>query len=214
MKKYLLTFALVLCTLPAFSQPFFWQQEKIWSVSTGWKHYSLNSGVYDVGQLELSTYVNPTLGWEFVAKLEWGKGYFSFSPVGLIGLPLLIYSSTHGGDRALNMIGAFSSIACAKIPIYVADWFEITPQWDLLKFTKTDCFDKLKLNASVGLSMRFYPFCELWPMNTFFISPFVDFDFAYKKHLADYWGEQHYRLKNTRSQLFGYSFGITAGMWF
>ena len=69
MKKYLLTFALVLCTLPAFSQPFFWQQEKIWSVSTGWKHYSLNSGVYDVGQLELSTYVNPTLGWEFVAKL-------------------------------------------------------------------------------------------------------------------------------------------------
>lgn len=158
MKKYLLTFALVLCTLPAFSQPFFWQQEKIWSVSTGWKHYSLNSGVYDVGQLELSTYVNPTLGWEFVAKLEWGKGYFSFSPVGLIGLPFLIYSSTHGGNRALNMIGAFSSIACAKIPIYVADWFEITPQWDLLKFTKTDCFDKLKLNASVGLSMRFYPF--------------------------------------------------------
>ena len=171
------------------AQPIFWQEDRNLSVDAGYKHASLNCGTFDVAFIEATMYFNPTLGWEFFTKFEYGKDYFSFSPLSLVGLPFWIYSATHGGEATSNLVGALAAISTARLPIYVWDWFEVSPYWDLFKLTKIYDSKKLKINADVGLQLKnagnFYS--ESWAGN----------------------------IKRTdKSLFFGYSYGVTIGYYF
>lgn len=200
----------------AHSQPLFWQESRNLSVDAGYKHASLNSGEFDIAYLEATAYFNPQLGWEYSVKFEYGKNYFSFSPMALVGLPFWIYTSTHGGSSFSNLVGAISALSAAKLPIYVWDWFEITPYWNLLKLTKLYDSEKLKINADVGLQLKFYPFYSTWSLTTQYISPFCQYDFAYKKNASEFlytsWSD---KIKRSDKSLFhGYSWGISIGYYF
>lgn len=217
--KRLLLLAIALCFFSAgrvLAQPFFYSEGRNFSAQVSYKQSVHNCGTFDVARVEATAYMNPTLGWEFVAGFEVGKNYFSFSPVGLIGLPGWIYHSTHGSSSDMKMIGALLSIATAKLPIGICDWLEVTPYWDLLKFTKV--YDsKLKLNADVGLQLKLYPLSGTYSyFNTLFVASFIEYDFAYKKnagqYMYDYWG---YNIRRSDKSLFrGYSWGVTVGMYF
>ncbi|MGM9763280.1 MAG: hypothetical protein ACI3ZQ_04605 [Candidatus Cryptobacteroides sp.] len=212
MKKVVLGILAGLLLCEALSaQPIFWSENRNFGIRAGYRRANLNVGTFDVGYIDATAYFTPQLGWEFSAKIEYGKDYFSFSPVGLIGLPFWIYSTTHHGSSTSNLIGAIFSIASAKAPIHIWDWFEITPSWDFLKFTKV--YDtKLKVNAEVGLELKFYPFCETYSMTTFFISPFCFYNFGYKKNASEY---SYLGVKKEKASIFrGYTFGATIGMYF
>lgn len=202
------------CELKA--QPIFWQEDRNLSVDAGYKHASLNCGTFDVAFIEATMYFNPTLGWEFFTKFEYGKDYFSFSPLSLVGLPFWIYSATHGGEATSNLVGALAAISTARLPIYVWDWFEVSPYWDLFKLTKIYDSKKLKINADVGLQLKFYPLCSSYSLSTLYISPFVQYDFAYKKNAGNFYSESWAgNIKRTdKSLFFGYSYGVTIGYYF
>lgn len=196
--------------------PFFWQEGHNIGINAGYKKLSLNSGTFDVGFVELSCFINPSLGWEFTSKIEYGNDYFSFSPSGLIGLPFWAYSTSHGNDRDMNTIGALLSVASAKLPLYILDWLEITPYWDLLKFTKIYDNDKFIINGDLGLQVKIYPLCESNVMNTLYITGFCLYNYAYKKDASKYYYEHWSKnIKRTDKSLFyGYSYGATIGYYF
>ena len=77
------------------SQPVFYVEDTPLSADAGYKRSVLNCETLDVAFVEATTYFNPQLGWKFSTKLEYGKNYFSFSPLALANLPFWIYSSTH-----------------------------------------------------------------------------------------------------------------------
>lgn len=216
MKKLFLCLCLLVLSISINAQPIFWQEDRCLSVDAGYKRANLNCGNFDIAFIEATAYFEPQLGWEFSTRFEYGKDYLSFSPLSLIGLPFWIYSSTHGGEASVNLIGAIASIATAKLPIYIWDWFEITPSWDLFKLTKLYDDKKLKINANVGLQLKFYPLCWTYPVETLYISPYCHYEFAYKKNAADFaynwWGDN---IKRTdKSLFFGYSFGVAVGYYF
>ena len=132
----MLLFVLTASVSKAQRPPIFCTEEKCFGVNAGYKHLSLNAGSFDVGYVELSCFINPTLGWEFTTNLEYGKDYLSFSPSGLLGLPFWIYATSHNSGREANMLGAILSVASARMPLKICDWLEFDPGWNLLKLTK------------------------------------------------------------------------------
>ena len=103
----MLLFVLTASVSKAQRPPIFWTEEKCFGVNAGYKHLSLNAGSFDVGYVELSCFINPTLGWEFTTNLEYGKDYLSFSPSGLLGLPFWIYGSANKNISILSIFYSF-----------------------------------------------------------------------------------------------------------
>lgn len=219
MKKALLLLLCVISsamTLKASQPPIFWEEGKRIGINAGYKQLSLNCGKFDAGYIELSCYFNPTLGWEFTTKFEYGKDYISLSPSGLLGLPFWLFTTSHGGADESKMVGALLSVASAKLPIKACDWLEFTPYWDLLRFTKIYKSGRFKVNGDVGMQIKIYPFCSSYSASTFFISGFCLYNFAYKKNASDYiyerWGDN---IKRTdKSLFFGMSYGGSIGFYF
>lgn len=212
----MLLFVLTASVSKAQRPPIFWTEEKCFGVNAGYKHLSLNAGSFDVGYIELSCFINPTLGWEFTTNLEYGKDYLSFSPSGLLGLPFWIYATSHNSGREANMLGAILSVASARMPLKICDWLEFDPGWNLLKLTKLYKSGKFKLNGDIGLQIKIYPFCQSFTASTFFISGHCLYNFAYKKNASDYifeaWGNN---IKRTdKSLFFGFSYGGSIGFYF
>lgn len=212
----MLLFLLTASTLKAQQPPIFWDEGKSFGVNAGYKHLSLNAGSFEVGYIELSCFINPSLGWEFTTNLEYGENYLSFSPSGLLGLPFWIYAVSHKSGREANMLGAILSVASARMPIKTCDWLELDPGWNLLKLTKLYKSGKFKLNGDIGMQIKIYPFCQSFKASTFFISGHCFYNFAYKKNASDYifetWG--HNIKRTDKSLFFGFSYGGSIGFYF
>lgn len=198
------------------SQPLFYDEGRNINIDAGYKRANLNCGTFDVAYVEATTYLDPVLGWEFSTKFELGKDYISFSPLSIVGLAGWIYASTHGSGKDVSLIMALLSISSAKLPIYVWDWFEVTPYWNLLKFTKIYDEGKFKLNADVGLQLKFYPFCSSYSISTLYLSPFCQYDFAYKKNASDFrYTSYGPNIKQMDKSLFhGWACGMSIGYYF
>lgn len=219
MKKFVIALLLLtvsLLELKSQQPPFFWREGHNFGINAGYKKLSLNCGDFEAGFVEISCFMRPSLGWEFTTKFEYGPNYLSFSPSGLIGLPFWVYSSSHGGDSDSNALGAILSVASAKLPIYIMDWLEVCPYWDILKFSKLYKSKKFRVNGDLGLQIKLYPFCTIPKISTFFISGFCLYNFAYKKDPSAYnnepWSNQ--RKRSNKSPFFGYSYGATIGCYF
>lgn len=198
------------------SQPLFYDEGRNINIDAGYKRANLNCGTFDVAFVEATAFINPELGWEFSAKFEIGKDYLSFSPVALLGLPFSIYCTTHDSDPAVTLLAMVLAVSSAKLPIYVWDWFEVTPYWNLLKFTKIYDEGKFKLNADVGLQLKFYPFCNSYSISTLYLSPFCQYDFAYKKNASDFrYTSYGPNIKQMDKSLFhGWACGMSIGYYF
>ena len=213
MKKAIATLlsSIIMATV-SLAQPHYYQAEKSVSVAAGYSNIHMNVDNFQVAFLEGTYYMNPQLGWEFSARVEYGKNYLSFEPIGLLGLPMWIYSSSHGLGRESNMIGALLSIASAKLPIAVDSEgiFEITPYWSLLKFTRF-YDDKFRINGDLGLQVKLFPIALFNWSSTLYISGFAQWDWGYSRN-HNYYGR--YNIKDNRSDFFGYAWGVQLGYYF
>ena len=171
----------------------------------------MNVDNFQVAFLEGTYYMNPQLGWEFSARVEYGKNFLSVEPIGLLGLPIWIYSSSHGLGRESNMIGALLSISSSKFPIAIDSEgiFEVTPYWSLLKFTRF-YDEKLLINGDLGLQVKIFPVAFLNWSSTLYISGFVQWDWGYSRNNS--YGR--YSIKDNRSDCFGYAWGAQLGYYF
>lgn len=211
MKRSVLIIFLLLTCLSLSAQPHFYQAEKKISVGGGYSNIHMNAGNFHAGYLEGTYYMSSTLAWEFYARVEYGKDYLSFDPAGLLGLPFWIYSSTHHLGRTSNFIGALLSITSAKLPIAIGQngYFEVTPYWSLLKFTRL-YDDRFRVHGDLGLQFKLYPISFFNWYNTLYISGFIQWNWAYSR--SNYYGR--YNLKNNRSDFFGYTWGVQIGYYF
>lgn len=194
------------------AQPHYYQAYKSFSVAAGYSNIHNNADNFQVAFLEGTYYMSYQMGWEFSARVEYGKNYLSFEPVGLLGLPMWIYSSSHGLGRESNMIGALLSIASAKLPIAVDSEgiIEITPYWSLLKLTRF-YDDKFRINGDLGLQVKLFPIALFKWSSTLYISGFVQWDWGYSRNHNNY---GRYNIKDNRSDFFGYAWGVQLGYYF
>ncbi len=195
MKKFLLVFAILFAVcLESSAQPYFWKLEKQWGANLGYKRADLKYAPIDAARLEVHYYMAPELGFEYFTGMEFGKNYFSFSPLGMLGgLPMWIYSSTHGNDPQTNLVTALLAATSARVVINILDYVEVCPEWDLLKLTKFGDY-KMEVYGDVGVNIKVYPFYVL-PL---YISSSIKYNFAYEKY----------------SPFRGWTFGFTAGYYF
>lgn len=213
MKRSLAILVLSLITATVImAQPHYYQTEKTVSAALGYSNIHMNVDNFQVAFLEATYYPSYSLGWEFSARVEYGKNFLSFEPIGLLGLPMWIYSSSHGLGRESNMIGALLSIASAKLPIAVDGdgIFEITPYWSLLKFTRF-YDDKFRINGDLGVQIKLFPLALFRWSNTLYISGFAQWDWGYSRNHNIY---GRYNIKDNRSDFFGYAWGVQLGCYF
>lgn len=203
---------LVLVTIVANAQPLYFQEGKALSVAAGYSNVHMNVDNFQAAFVEATWYPSYSLGWEFSARVEIGQDFLSFEPIGLIGLPMWMYSSSHKMGRDSNLVGALLSIASAKCPIALGDYgmFEITPYWSLLKLTRL-YDDKFRINGDVGVQLKLFPLAYLYWANTLYISGFIQSNWAYGKD-KNYYGR--YNVKDNRSDFYGYSWGFQIGYYF
>jgi len=194
MKKLLILFILIAPMLAEAQSPL--GRHDVFGISTGYKHHNIKGGNFDVAFLEFDLYVYSTQ-FEYTAKIEYGKDYLNFEPLGALGVMLMAFMFDGAGKDMpttteerfyIIMLGSSS----AKIPIYIANgWVEICPQWNLLKITKL-YKDNFHINASVGLSLKFY-------LNrSIYLSPMWEYSFGYKK----------------QSPFTGHAYGMSLGFYF
>lgn len=202
MKKCVLSLFLALAPgLLASAQPIYWDEGRYFSLNVSCSRTSLGDRIYDLGAVEFTSYPSPSLGFEYSTRVEFGKNYISFEPMSLLGTVLVTVSQLGESTGEMKLFSALLATTAAKIPIYPLEWLEITPYWNLMKFTfvKDVYEDEMKLTGDLGLQLKVFPFVNAldW-YDTFFISPFVRYDFNYDKDP---------RLK-------GYSAGVSAGIYF
>ena len=194
------------------AQPHYYQVEKSVSLAAGYSNIQMNVDNFQVAFLEGTYYMNPQLGWEFSARVEYGKDYLSFEPVGLLGLPMWMYTSSHGYGGETNIWGALLSISSAKLPIAVDSEgiIEITPYWSLLKFTRF-YDDRFRINGDLGLQVKLFPIALFNWSNTLYISGFAQWNWGYSRNHNNY---GRYNIKNNRSDFFGHAWGVQLGYYF
>lgn len=202
MKKSVLTLFFVFGSAAlATAQPIYWDEGRYFSFNVSASRMTLGERIYDLGAVEFTSYPSPTLGFEYSTRVEFGKNYISFEPMSLLGTVLVTVSQLGESTGEMKLFSALLATTAAKIPVYPLDWLEITPYWNLMKFTfiKDVYEDEMKLTGDLGLQLKFFPFVSAldW-YDTFFISPFVRYDFNYDKD---------FRLR-------GYSAGVLAGIYF
>lgn len=210
MKRFLLIVLLLSATYSSTAQVY-WDEEKYAGVNISYTRENLNIGSYDLAGIELTLYPSKSMGWEFSTKLNYGADYLSFEPVGLLGTLMVVYTQTHkkqfGGSEKL--LSALLAISSAKLPIYPFDYVEFTPYWSLFKLTKLGDAS-IKVCGHIGLALKIFPFCHSLKWNTFYIAPYVQHDFGYKKtdkEYLPYWFDGD-------SPFAGTSFGFQTGFYF
>jgi len=194
MKKLLILFIFIIPMLAEAQSPL--GRHDVFGISAGYKHLNIERGNFDVAFLEFDLYVYSTQ-FEYTAKIEYGKDYLSYEPLGALGVILMAFMfngagkdmSTTTGERFLIILLGTSS---AKIPIYIADGrIELCPQWNMLKITRL-YNDDFQLNASVGASLKVYLNKSLY------LSPMWEYSFGYKKE----------------SPFTGHAYGMSLGFYF
>ena len=196
----------------AFAQPHYYQVDKPISVAAGYSNIHMNVDTFHAFYLEMTYYMNPSMGWEFSSRVEYGKDYLSIEPIGLIAVPTWIYTSSHGMGRKYNMIGAFLSITSAKLPIAVDEGglLEVTPYWSFLKLTRF-YDDGFRLNGDLGLQIKLFPLALFNYSNTLCVSGFAQWNWGYSRNHNRY---GRYNIKNNRSDSYGYALGLSLGYYF
>ena len=182
------------------TSPIYWEEARYFSADISYAHKALKTGKFDVFALELACFPDPTMGWEMTTSIEFGKDYFSFEPISLVGSIFVFVTQLGEYEANLRLASLLLAATAGRVPIHPLDWMEIVPYWNLMKGTLIPSkFSKMQIHGDVGLSLRFFPLESVldW-YDTFFISPFAEFDFGYKKE----------------SPFKGFSFGIKTGIYF
>ena len=182
------------------AQPIYWNEGRYYSANCSYSHKMLNMEQFDVFGVEFSTYPSPTMGWEMASSIEFGKDYFSFEPISLVGSLFVFVTQFGDFDAKFRFAAMLLAVTAGKVPIYPLNWMEIVPYWNLMKCTMIKSkFSNMQIYGDIGLSLRFFPLESFldW-YDTFFISPFAEYDFGYEKN----------------SPFKGFGFGVKVGMFF
>lgn len=180
--------------------PIYWEEGRYFSADFSYTHKSLKMGQFDIFGLELACFPSPTMAWEMTSSFEFGKDYFSFEPISLVGSLFVFVTQLGDYESKLKLAALILAVTAGRVPIYPLDWLEIVPYWNLMKCTLIKSqFSKMQIYGDIGLSLRFFPLESFldW-YDTFYISPFAEYDFGYEKN----------------SPFKGFSFGIKTGIYF
>lgn len=195
----------------------YYELDKNWGVNAGYEKLNINSGNFDVFSVEATAYPSSALGWEFSTKVSYGKDYFSFEPVSVVGYMSLIFIHSHakkyGYGTGEKMLAWLMAISSAKLPMAICDYVEIAPYWNLFKLSKV--YDtKLQITADVGLQLKFFPLAGL--DKTLFIGGFGCYNFAYHNNASNFMGNSwSSHIKKSNQSLFrGWSYGVNLGIYF
>lgn len=214
MKKLLFFTILAFIAMNALAvEPVYYQDGRYFSVDAGFRRSVLNAGTFNIAYVEATCYPSYSMGWEFTAGFEFGKGYFSFEPVSAAGVLMMTFVQAHKKDydASAKLYTALLAVSSARLPIYISDWLEVEPYWNLLKLTKL-YGTKFRVHADVGAMVKIFPFCYSYgSLGNLYICPNVCYDFGYKKN-AGQLGLDY--IRGDKSPFHGYSYGLQIGCYF